>query len=376
MGGFACEPGRGSEPGVGFTFARALAQLASQDNLAATLLTRPHTAPAIRAALTDDGLDDHLAVHELPVPLRIYKVAPKSRPELAYALWQAAAAKLVGRQPEGTIYHHVTFASANLPSAAAVLARRMPVVFGPAGTARVEPLRGLKQGVAITSTRSNLRLAAVTIAQSEPVSEEWRRITGRRASHIEPNAVVDTNDVAPLRGRGSGDAHIVSVGLLIQRKRHDLVIRALAQPALSGMRLKIVGDGPLHAQLVNLARDLGVLDRVQFLGWVDHATALREIAEACCLALLSDSEGAGWAVAEAQALGTPVVVRAETGGAQLVAAAKQGRILPAAVDAAGVASAIRELIQLPCEPVDRWSADRLPGMLRRWYTEALSADRP
>jgi glycosyltransferase involved in cell wall biosynthesis len=59
---------------------------------------------------------------------------------------------------------------------------------------------------------------------------------------------------------------LISVGHLIPRKGHDLIIRALAD--LPGLDLMIVGRGPEEEALRRLAQELGVGERVRFLGAV------------------------------------------------------------------------------------------------------------
>jgi glycosyltransferase involved in cell wall biosynthesis len=372
MSCYACEPGRGSEPGVGFTFARALAAYSRSIAVPAVLLTRPHTVAAVRASLAEDGLGDWLTIEPVSVPFRAYKVVPRNHSAVPYLLWQVAAARRVLQLATGnTVLHHVTFASANIPTSAALLARRIPVVFGPAGTTRIRPLTGPKNWLAATGTRLNLSRSAVTVAQSTAVSAEWLLATNQAATFVEPNAVVEHPELDHLRSIRS-EATLVSVGLLIPRKRHDLAIRALAEPPLDGLRLKILGDGPLRQELYDLVSELGLQHRVDFLGWVDRDSAMREIAQARALLLLSDSEGAPWTVAEAQALGTPVVVRSGTGGAELVQLGGQGYVLDESDGPESLAQGIKRALDGVVEPVDRWSESRLPGLLGTWYARATN----
>ncbi|MEH3159741.1 MAG: glycosyltransferase, partial [Sphingomonas taxi] len=70
-----------------------------------------------------------------------------------------------------------------------------------------------------------------------------------------------TADRAALRaGLGLAGPAILSVGHLIDRKGHDLAIRAVA--GLPGATLLIAGDGPREAVLRALAAELGVAERV------------------------------------------------------------------------------------------------------------------
>ena len=74
-------------------------------------------------------------------------------------------------------------------------------------------------------------------------------------------------DRAALRASlGLEGPALLSVGHLIDRKGHDLAIRAVAD--LPGVTLMIAGDGPRDAALRALAAELGVASRVRFLGHV------------------------------------------------------------------------------------------------------------
>ena len=78
------------------------------------------------------------------------------------------------------------------------------------------------------------------------------------------------------------------VGRLAPPKRPDLALRALAARAPDA-ELQIVGDGPLQAGAERLAAELGVAERVRFLGHRDDVPEL--LARAECALLASDYEG-------------------------------------------------------------------------------------
>ena len=74
---------------------------------------------------------------------------------------------------------------------------------------------------------------------------------------------------------GLNSRTLISVGHLIERKGHDLVIGAL--PSLPGYSLLIAGEGPERARLERLAGQLNVSDRVRFLGDVPHGELIDEL---------------------------------------------------------------------------------------------------
>jgi glycosyltransferase involved in cell wall biosynthesis len=110
---------------------------------------------------------------------------------------------------------------------------------------------------------------------------------------------------APARPR------LVVVGRLVPYKRVDLVIQALARLTARHpeLELLVIGRGPEHDRLVELAHALGVADRVRFAGHLpSHSDVLREVAASTAFVSASEIEGFGIAVVEASALGCPIVV--------------------------------------------------------------------
>lgn len=98
---------------------------------------------------------------------------------------------------------------------------------------------------------------------------------------------------------------LLSIGVLTERKGHDLVIRAL--PELPEMGLLILGEGPRRADLQTLAEQLGVADRVRLVGDVPQEQLPVYYSAAAALVLASDREGWPNVLLESMACGTPVV---------------------------------------------------------------------
>ena len=102
----------------------------------------------------------------------------------------------------------------------------------------------------------------------------------------------------------------------------------------------LVGDGPERAHLEELARELGVADRVVFPGWQDEPAA--QLRAFDMLVSPSRSEALPLAIVEAMLAGLPVVATDVGSVSEAVVAGETG-LLVAPEDAAALAEAIRTL---------------------------------
>jgi phosphatidyl-myo-inositol dimannoside synthase len=143
---------------------------------------------------------------------------------------------------------------------------------------------------------------------------------------------------APRRAAGGGQPTLGTCGRLIRRKGHDLVIRALPllDPKLSGTRYRIVGEGPERARLETLARELGVAERVEFLGSVPDAELPSFYASLDVFVMPSreearsgHAEGFGIVYLEAAVHGVPSVGTLTGGIPEAIADGVTGRLVAA-----------------------------------------------
>jgi glycosyltransferase involved in cell wall biosynthesis len=149
---------------------------------------------------------------------------------------------------------------------------------------------------------------------------------------------------------------LLSVGHLIERKGHHLVIEALAD--LPGMDLLIAGDGPERPALERLAQRCGVADRVRLLGALPHDELARIYGAADALVLASSREGWANVLLESMACGTPVAATNVWGTPEVVAEAAAGTLVEER-SPRGIADAVRRLFSaLPDRAATRAYAER------------------
>jgi len=140
---------------------------------------------------------------------------------------------------------------------------------------------------------------------------------------------------------------VLIVGHLIDLKGQDLAIRAVA--TLPGVRLMIAGHGPNEAMLRALAVELGVADRVDFLGHVDQARQRDLYGAVDIVANCSEREGISNVLLEGLACGTPLVATPVWGSPEVVKAPEAGR-LTRDRSVEGIADAVAAVL---ADPPDR-----------------------
>jgi phosphatidylinositol alpha-1,6-mannosyltransferase len=147
----------------------------------------------------------------------------------------------------------------------------------------------------------------------------------------------------------------LSVGNLVERKGHDLVLRALPQlkQRWPGLLYVIVGDGPFRPALEALAEQLGVASSVRFAGRVDSA-ALPAFYRLCDVFVMPsrlraehhDVEGFGIVYIEAGACGKPVVGGLSGGTEDAIAEGETGLLVDPG-DANALAAALARILEDP-----------------------------
>jgi glycosyltransferase involved in cell wall biosynthesis len=111
-------------------------------------------------------------------------------------------------------------------------------------------------------------------------------------------------DAAPIV---DGPPRILCVAHLYPRKGVDTLMRAFARVRESRVLLRVAGIGPERRALEQLAHELGIDDRVQFLGYLSFEELVAEYRNAAIFALPSTQEGFGIVFLEAMASSLPIV---------------------------------------------------------------------
>ena len=280
----------------------------------------------------------HLPAHEeiegvdvLRHPMRLR--TPQARTWPHYLLSRLLEPALVKRLRE----RHVGLVHVQCVSTQADLARRL------AKRLRV-PL--------VVTMQGELTMDATGVYQTRAMRRAWRRLLDAadaisgcsqyvldeaRSQHpgLLSSSVAIANGVhANLAPHGrSSPPYVFAVGRLVPQKGFDVLLRALAQTRWPH-HLLLAGEGPECAALERLCQELGLSERVTWLGRQSHDQVLERCAAASAFVLPSRHEPQGIVVLEAMSVGTPVLASAVGGVPETVQHGVNGYLFPNGDEAA------------------------------------------
>lgn len=149
-------------------------------------------------------------------------------------------------------------------------------------------------------------LSKPCIAVSDGVKEDFIRLLGPQSNIITIHNPVDVEVVENGAKEFLPDYgnYIVNVGKFKHQKRHDILLKAYALSNIP-QKLVLVGSGELLQASKDLAKELGIEDKVIFTGFQKNPYPF--IKQADLMVVSSDFEGFSIAILEALALETPIV---------------------------------------------------------------------
>ncbi len=365
---YACEPDRGSDPGVGWNQVQQIARFNE-----VSVITRSNNAPAIRRAGAHPRV--HWVFHDLPRWMRWWKRGQRGV-HLYYYIWQIGAWRLAKRL-HGRIgfdlAHHVTFVNYWMPSFLFLLP--VPFIWGPVGGGESTP-RGLRRtysargrlfeaaracarwmGEHDPAVRACARRARVVLSTTGETAARLARLGSRRIQIAGESGIsaeeLDRMGRSPpgVAGPADGAPRLLSAGRLVHLKGYHLALRAFARVRLRfpGSQYRLIGSGPEKRRLAALARQLGVSDAVLFPGRMPRADLLSSLAGCDVFLHPSLHDSGGWACPEAMAAGRPVIC-IDTGGPAAQVTPECGiRVIPGSEEqtVAGLAAGLERLLSDP-----------------------------
>lgn len=326
MSAYGCSPVLGSEPGVGWRWARELA-LAGHE---VTVVTHPFFRSTIELALAAEAVKGLSFVYVEPRGFGVRRKPGSLNSRFYYVIWQwfafRAARRLLHHGQKFDVAHHITWGTFRFASFFGHLG--LPFVFGPVGGGEM----GQQELVSSLPMREQLkelaRRAFIKVAKLDPLV--WQTL---RSADIVFCKSKDTQDCLPFspRPRGMvvtqpeigsppvdplllsaptvGRLKLLYAGRLISWKGCHLAVQALAVLRNRGVDadLTLIGHGNLRAFLVALVTRLRLTEWVTFAGHVPQSQLLEMYRSADVFVFPSLHDSSGNVVLEALSRGLPVV---------------------------------------------------------------------
>lgn len=322
LSAYACEPHKGSDPDVGWNWAKQIAKFAE-----VWIITRANNREVIEEELRKNPEPNlHFVYVDLPKWMRFWKKGQRWL-RTYYYLWQFDAyfkARQLLKKVKFDIAHHITFVIDWMPSSLALL--NIPFIWGPIGSHPYFPFafcpnkKSFFAEMARIIIRSIFRfinpLFYLTLFRSKKIIPINKQIIKKY-----PFTLVDANKYFPLSAIAVDESidnfilrteqhkcSVVSVGRLIYFKGFHLSLKAFIKAVKKkpDMLFKVIGDGTERKSLEQISMNEQLSNQVIFLGNISRKNVISEMNESDIF-LFPTFEGGGMVVLEAMAAGLPVV---------------------------------------------------------------------
>ena len=334
MVAYACEPGKGSEPGVGWNWAEQAARIGHEVHV----ITRKNNQKVIES----EGQIPphvHLVFHYIDLPPSVCALKKRlgylALP-IYYYCWQFLVwrkAKELSNHHDFDFVHHVTFVIDWLPSGLCFLP--IPFIWGPVGgsthsippiikthlpiKARIEESlrRFIQNGMkycdpwlAFTRHRAQLILVYTTEGLAG-IPLKFQHKT-RVIAHIGVN---EAGNIDKFDGScafpPTSDFNILSNGRLVPWKGHDLLILGFSrylELTQNSSHLIITGEGPYRSHLESMIQKSGYSDNIRLIGHLPSRNDVYRTLDECDIyALLTSRDGPPVSMIEAMHAGCPIL---------------------------------------------------------------------
>ncbi len=325
LSAYSCEPGKGSERGVGWNLAKEVAKYHE-----VWVFTRPdESKAAIEAELARHPIPNlHFVYFTLPFWKDSLRWGQSGAMQLHYYLWQIQAyfvAQKMHRHIKFDIAHHVTFVRYSVPSLLSLLP--IPFIWGPVGGGESAPpkfwsdfswqnklyeifrMTWRSMGELDPLTRLTAKNSTIAYATTKDTAKKLSKLgafgvkqaseTGISLSEIEQLSQCHPPKVESIK--------FINVARLLHWKGIHLGLRAFAEANLADAEYWIVGEGPELEKLQALAKNLNIAERVTFFGLLDRKEVLVKLGQCTALVHPSLHDSGGWVPLEAMASGRPIV---------------------------------------------------------------------
>ena len=326
LGAYACEPHKGSEPEVGWQMANEIAKVMPDDNI--YVITKYNNQDLIEKENYPSNVK--FFYYDPPKWLTFWKKGGRGV-RTYYYIWMFTAALFMKKQNiKFDIVHHVTFVNDWLPSFYHLLkTKQNKFVWGPIGShegIQAKFLDGNKRKL-IEKIRMFLQFFYRTIDPSFHTCKSKADCIVGITQNVRSKLNLDTkkmfiaepaiamnksilNDIKKPK-KNHENFIILSVGRLLYIKNFKLTILSFSyflknNPHVDNAKLKIIGKGSDRKSLENFTKELGIENKVEFIGEIPRKEVQENFYNAN-LFLFPTLESAGFVTLEAMSNYLPVV---------------------------------------------------------------------
>ena len=324
LSAYACEPNKGSEPGVGWNVATEMAKLHN-----VWVLTRANNREVIEAELKKHPVPGLTFIYyDLPKWAMWWKKGGRGV-QLYYYLWQLFCWKTIKDAHSKEMFdltHHVTFGKYWVPSVLSKLP--IPFVWGTVGGGESMPrvflsdltmkerafeaARSLARwfGEHNPAVRTTAKSCAVALASTKETASRLKRL-GCREVLVVPQCALTNEQLDGLKRLTpppEDKLRFLSMGRPLHWKGFYLGLKAFAEARLPNAEYWIVANGSGKDRLEKLAKKLGISERVRFFDSLPSLDAVYNVLSQChVLVHPALHEAFGNVVLEAMAAGRPAL---------------------------------------------------------------------
>lgn len=362
LSAYACEPNRGSEPGIGWNWAIALAQRGHH----VWVLTRANNRTAIETACGALANELHANInflyYDLPRWAAWWKKGGRGV-QLYYALWQRnilSLAQAAHAIQHFDVVHHLTFGVWRQPTQLYKLG--VPLIFGPVGGGETAPpnlvstlpfkariwesIRNLANWLAVFNPGlRNCLCSARWVVSKTRETAAWVEKAGGRSTVAFEIGINSMGITPKSESSTSSRLRCLFAGRLIGWKGIHLAIAAIAAARSSGsdVTLTIVGRGPQRESLGKQVHQEGLDGHVTFIDWLDQQSLFEQYRHHDVLLFPSLHDSSGNVILEAFAHGLPAVCLNLGGPGELVNQTNGISVEPNGDPVLGLSNALQKL---------------------------------
>jgi len=316
---YACEPNRGSEPGVGWKWALGLA---NDPNKEIYVLTRRNNKEVINQYWEKNVCPSNLHFYYYDLPLALVWAKHHGMPVNLYHAWwllgSARYAKQLHMQYHFDMAHHLTFGVFRDPCALYKL--DIPYVVGPVGGGEQTPSKLLALYSTKERIKESFRGIANKLAFLNPIlhkslnkasliltkTEDTKRVLKKWEIKTIVNLEIGINGINVLEP--PRDKHtFIFVGRFTYWKGVKLALLAFKQYSESYQDacLLMIGKGEMEGEIKKFALDNNL--NIEIIPWIQQDELRKFYSTSCAMVFPSLHDSSGNVVLEALSFGLPVV---------------------------------------------------------------------